>query len=90
MNINYYEKIKKKFILLNTKKKFTHRKCGSARKPAGRARKMNLILNYSASQPSRHFAGQNAGGPKWAELACFAIPRVNHIERRDNYCSSII
>jgi len=58
MNINYYGK---KNILLNTKKKITHHKCGPTR-GAGQARKVNPKSNYEAGQPGPHFAGQNGSG----------------------------
>jgi len=35
MNISYFEKIKRKIILLKKKKYFAHHKCGSARELVG-------------------------------------------------------
>jgi len=61
MNINYYEKIKK-FLFYLTKKNISL--ITNASQPAGRAKKVNPILNCGVGQSSPHFAGQNAGRAK--------------------------
>jgi len=82
MNINYYEKMKKK-LFCSIQEKIFHssqmhtnsRACGPTH-GTGQTRKVNPKLNYGTGQPDLHFAGQNAGWAKTGQPGplCHVIP----------------